>query len=214
MPRNPFVTSALVARLVEERRLAATYEVRRDVVLHPATPRVLALDWVGGLHWPDLVRACREPRLHPILRRTAELRLLERLPALSLGEKSALARSASGGILAHLRHDPNPRVIAAMLENPLLTEMLLAPLLASETAAPRVLATVAASPRWSSRYGVRLALVRNPRTPAGAALPLVPLLKKRDLLAVAADPRLDGAIRQRARLLSGQVGDGRGGFAG
>ncbi|HSM51172.1 MAG TPA: hypothetical protein VLA75_07225, partial [Thermoanaerobaculia bacterium] len=46
--RNPFVTSQMVAQVAAERRLAGSYEVRRDVVSHPATPRTLALDWVGG----------------------------------------------------------------------------------------------------------------------------------------------------------------------
>lgn len=212
--KNPFVTASLVERLAAERHLAAAYEVRRNVALHPAAPRVLALDWMGGLFWPDLVRAGRDPRLHPTVRRAAELRLVERLPGLSLGEKMALARTASGGVLAHLRHDPSPRVVAAMLDNPLLTELLLAPLLAGENAAPLALAAIAASPRWSSRYGVRLALVRNPRTPLAAALPLVPLLKRRDLQALGADPRLDGVLRQRARLLAGQPGAARSGLDG
>ena len=208
--RNPFLTPELVARIAETRALTAAYDVRRDLVLHPLAPRVAVLDWVGGLFWPDLVRAGRDARLHPAVRRAAEQRLVERLPGLALGEKIALARSAGSGVISHLRHDPSPRVVAALLENPKLTEGLLAPMLASETAAPRALAVVASSPRWTSRYGVRLALVRNPRTALAAALALLPLLKKRDLFAVAADPRLDGALRQRARLLAGGPGEGTG----
>lgn len=206
--KNPYVSGRLIMLLAEQRQLASAYEVRREVVLHPLAPRVLVLDWIGGLFWPDLVRVGRDPRLHPTVRRAAELRLIERLVALSLGEKTAIARSGSVGVIASLRHDPSPRVIAALLENPLLTEPLLMPLLASETASPRALATVAASPRWSSRYGVRLALARNPRTPLAASLHLLAALKKRDLAALAADPRLDGVLRQRGRLLSG-VGAGR-----
>ncbi|QQR73548.1 MAG: hypothetical protein IPJ17_19025 [Holophagales bacterium] len=213
--KNPYVSGPLIALLAEQRQLASAYDVRRDVVLHPLAPRVLALDWIGGLFWPDLVRAGRDPRLHPTVRRAAELRLIERLVALSLGEKTAIARSASAGVLASLRHDPSPRVVAALLENPLLTEPLLLPLLASESASPRALATVAASSRWSSRYAIRLALVRNPRTPLAASLPLVAALKKRDLAALATDPRLDGALRQRGRLLSGvDAGRAREGASG
>jgi hypothetical protein len=209
--KNPFVTGAVIARLAAERHLAAVYEVRRDVVLLPSSPRTLVLDWLTGLFWPDLVRAGRDIRLHPTVRRSADLRLLERLQGFSLGEKLVLARTASAGVLGHLRNDPSPRVVAALLENPRLTESLLAPLLGSDASSPKTLAVVAASPRWTSRYGVRLALVRNPRTPVASALQLLPMIKKSDLQAVAADLRLDGVVRQRGRLLSGGGrGDGRG----
>ncbi|MCZ7651299.1 MAG: hypothetical protein M5U13_09120 [Thermoanaerobaculia bacterium] len=202
--RNPFVTAPIVARLASERRLAAAYEVRRDVVSHPAAPRVLALDWVGGLFWPDLARVGRDPRIHPAVRWAADLALLDRLPGLAIGERTALARSAGAGVLAHLRYDPTPRVTVALLDNPRLTEGLLMPLLASERAAPACLAAVAASRRWGARAGVRSALARNPRTPLATVLGLLPTLCKAELRAVAADPRLGDAVRQRARLLSGE----------
>lgn len=201
--RNPYLTPELVAKAAAAANLTSVYEVRRDLVLHPLAPRIAVLGWIGGLFWPDLVRAGRDPRLHPTVRRAADQRLIERLPGLALGEKIGLARGASAGVISHLRHDPSPRVVAALLDNPHLTEGLLAPLLANDTAAPRALAVVAAAARWTSRYPVRLALVRNPRTPLAAAMSLLPLLKKRDLLSLTGDPRLDGALRQRARLLSG-----------
>lgn len=201
--RNPFVTSQMVAQVAAERRLAGSYEVRRDVVSHPATPRTLALDWVGGLFWPDLARVGRDSRIHPAVRRAADLALVDRLAGLGVGERTALARSAGAGIIAHLRHDPAPRVTAALLDNPRLTEGLLMPFLASERAAPSCLAAVAASRRWGTRPGVRSALARNPRTPLATALGLLPALRKAELRAIAIDPRLGEPLRRRARLLSG-----------
>lgn len=200
--RNPFVTAQIVARLAAERRLAASYEVRREVVSHPVTPRALALDWVGGLFWPDLARVSRDPRVHPAVRRAADLALVDRLPGLAIGERTALARSAGAGVISHLRHDPTPRVTAALLDNPRLTEGLLMPLLASERAFPACLAAVAAS-RWGARPSVRSALARNPRTPLATALGILPMLRKGELRAIAIDPRLGEPVRRRARLLSG-----------
>ncbi|MEO7795283.1 MAG: hypothetical protein ABIV06_10970, partial [Thermoanaerobaculia bacterium] len=135
-------------------------------------------------------------------RRASEMRLVERLPALAVGEKMAIARSAAPGVLSAVRHDPTPRVIAALLENPRLTEGLLLPLLASEAALPAVLAVVAGNPRWSVRYPVRLALCQNSRTPLERALMLLPLLKRGDLEGVSANVRLPLPLRRRAQLLA------------
>lgn len=201
--RNPFLTADLIERLLGAPKLLASYAVRREAVFHPRTPRVLALRFVPGLWWADLARLGTDSRLHPVLRRAGDLRLIERLPGLAVGERMAVARSASPGVIATLRLDPTPRVIQALLENPRLTEGLLMPLIASEVASPRALATVAASPRWACRPPVRAALCRNPATPMAQAMALLPMLGKRELGAVAADPRLPVLLRRKAQLLSG-----------
>jgi hypothetical protein len=201
--RNPFLTAALIERLCEVPHLLGSYEVRREAAFHPRTPRVLALRFVPGLWWADLVRLGTDTRLHPVVRRAGELRLIERLPGLAVGERMAVARAASPGVIAALRQDGTPRVIQALLENPRLTEGLLMPMIASETSQPKALATVAASPRWVSRPPVRAALCRNPATPMPTALALLPMLGKRDQAAVAADPRLPLLLRRKAQLLSG-----------
>lgn len=204
--RNPFLTGALIDRLLGSKRLLSSYEIRMEAARHPRTPQILSLRFLPGLYWADLVRVGVDMRLHPIVRRAADSRLSERLPALSVGEKMAIARTASPAVLSALRHDPTARVIAALLENPRLTEGLLLPLVASEAALPAVLAVIAGSPRWSSRYPVRLALCQNTRTPLDRALMLLPLLKRVDLESVAANLHLRLPLRRRAQLLA--RGDG------
>jgi len=108
-------------------------------------------------------------------------------------------------VLQRLRHDPNPRVIAAMLENPRLTESALLPLASSDTAIPAVLEVLARDQRFGARYTLRQALSRNPRLPVQAALANLVGLRKVELAAVASDPRLASQIRQRARLLLGEL---------
>lgn len=200
--RNPFLTGAQIGRLLGSRRLLSAYEVRMEAARHPRTPQLLALRFVPGLYWADLVRLGLDMRLHPVVRRAAETRLAERLPALAIGEKMAIARSASSGVLRTLRHDPTPKVIAALLENPRLTEGLLLPLLASEGAPTGVLAVIAANPKWSVRYSIRHALCQNSRTPLDRVLVLLPLLKRADLEGLAANPLLRLPVRRRAQLLA------------
>jgi len=204
--RNPFADSELVELFVAGApTLLRFYDFRREVAMHPRTPEILALRLLPGLFWLDLVRLGADVRIRPLVRRAADLRLIERLPNLAVGERIALARRAGTAVLAQARKDPTPRVIAAMLENPRLTEGILLPLLAGEEVSPAVLALVAASPRFGSRYPVRLAVAKNPRTPAAVAMSLLPGLRKPDLGAVSSDPRLAAPVRQRARLLLGQA---------
>jgi len=211
--RNPFLTGILIESLLAAPGLGAAYEVRREAALDPRTPRLLALRLVGGLYWVDLVRVGADTRLHPVVRRAADLRLIERLPGLAIGERMAVARGAGPAVIAAVRQDPTPRVIGALLDNPRLTEGLLMPLVASERAAPLVLSRVAASARWGVRATIRFALCRNPATPLPAALALLPMLARRELEAVASDARLLLPVRRRAQLLSGAAA-GPGGGAG
>ena len=154
----------------------------------------------GATWW----RFALDLRVRPTVRRAAELRLIERLSGMSVGERVAIARRGSARVVQGLRGDPNPRVIHALLENPRLTEAILLPMLHDEKTPTSTLAVLADATRWVARYPVRLAICRNPRTPTSSALKLLPLLKKGDLRAVAADPRLPGAVRQRAGLLGGE----------
>ncbi|HEX3127660.1 MAG TPA: hypothetical protein VH394_10040 [Thermoanaerobaculia bacterium] len=203
--RNPYATAGIVEEIASQPRLLSFYEVRRDIAMHPRTPEILAQRLVPGLYWRDLSALGADTRLHPRLRRAADQMLVARLPELAVGEKVTMARRAGPGLLAHLRHDPSPRVIGAMLDNPRLTEDILAPVAHSATAPGPVLALIAADRRWGVRYGLQVAICRNPRTPLATVLRLLPLLRKSELKAVVSDPRLAEAVRQRARLLLGEI---------
>lgn len=200
---NPYAGAEVIEALAAQRRLARSYTFRRAVAFHPRTPQAVAMRWVGGLYWRDLMALGLDTRVRPVVRRAADRHLIARLPGFALGEKISIARRANAGLIAHLRHDPSPRVIAALLENPRLTEGLLAPLVHREDARPEVLRAIAENPRWGLRYPLRSALARNPRTPVQTALRLLPMLKKVDLKAVVASPRVSAPVRRRARLLSG-----------
>jgi hypothetical protein len=180
-----------------------SYDFRRDVALHPRTPEILALRLVPGLYWQDLVRLGLDVRVKPLVRRAADLRLLERLPGLAVGERLALARRGGPAVLAELRKDPTPRVIAAMLENPRLTEGILLPLLVGDHAAGAVLALVASNSRFGSRYPDAAGGGQNPHA-GGVALGLLPGLRKPDLGAVRECAPLPGCAS--ARLLLGEFG--------
>ena len=204
--RNPYCTAEAIEEIANGQRLLSFYEVRRDIALHPRAPETLAARFVPTLWWRDLVALALDTRLRPTLRRTAEVHLNARLPQLAVGEKVALARRASSGVLSQLRHDPNPQVIAALLDNPRLTEGMLAPVLHGASTPPAILELIANDRRWGVRYPLRLALVRNPATPLKISWRLLEALRKSDLRPVASDPRTPEPVRRRARVLLGDSG--------
>jgi hypothetical protein len=202
--RNLYCTTEVVEMIARQARLLSFYEVRRDLALHPRAPEPLALRFVPGLWWRDLMALGQDTRVRPQVRRAADMHLIARLPQMALGEKVNLARRAGPGVIAQLRHDPAPQVVAALLDNPRLTEDLLAPVAhAAKTPGP-VLALLAADRRWGARPFLQAALARNPSTPMPAALRLLPLLRRPELKAVAQDPRVPEPVRLRARVLLGE----------
>jgi hypothetical protein len=119
-------------------------------------------------------------------------------------------------VLAELRRDPEPRVLAAWLENPRLTEEPVVALAADPRTAPRILDLVARDERWGRRYEVRSALARNPRSPLAAVLAILPGLRRRDLAALLDQAELSDflahQVRRRLaeRTPSSESGDGAG----
>jgi len=204
--RNPHVSTELIDAVARRPDLVARYELQREIAAHPRSARTVALRFVSLLYWHDLATLAIDTRLHPLVRRSADRRLLERLPALAIGEKSALARRASRAVVERLRFDPSPRVVAALLENPRLTEGDLVPLATFERANPRCLEVLARDLRWSHRLPVRVALCRNPATPLSCGLALLTGLPRRELATIAHDPRVASAIRRQATALGGEAG--------
>lgn len=207
--RNPFCSAQLIDVLVERgAHLLSAYEVRRELAAHPRSREVLALRFVPGLYWRDLVTIGADVRVRPTVRRAADQALLERLPGLAVGERISIARVASSAVLLRLLHDPTVKVVEAVLENPRLTEGQVLQLAASERVLPLILALVAGHRRWAASYPLRVTLARNARTPIVVALPLLAGLRKADLRAVASEARVAQPVRHRARLLLGESGGG------
>lgn len=202
--RNPHLNREMIEMVLSERRLLTFQEIRKELVKHRQTPEVQALRLVSGLFWRDLLDISGDNRIRPRIRRAAERHLLQRLPGLGAGEKATLARRAGPLLVSQLRSDSEPRVIAALLENPRLTEGALVPLVSSETAKPEILTLVARNPKWGIRYPIRLSLARNRRTPVQIALSLLPHLKKPDLKGIESDRRLPMPVRRRAAVLLGR----------
>lgn len=201
--RNPHASQRVIDLVLSERRLLSSREVQKALAKHPKTPETRALNLVPSLYWNDLVEMGGNTSIRPRVRLAADRRLIERMPRLGAGERASIARKAGPGVIGRLLEDPDLRVVEALLENPRLTETLLAPLVCSDTVRPEVLTRLAQDRKWGSRYSLRNGIARNPRTPANTTLGLLVYLKKSDLRDVFGDRRISAEVRQRAGVLLG-----------
>jgi hypothetical protein len=169
------------------------------VVLHPRTPRALALRFVGALQWRDLAEVALTSRINAAVRFRAESLLRDGLADTRLGDRVTLARIATPALLPALLADADTRVIDAALHNSRLREQDLVVTL-RRADSPRLLAERALlSHRWSASYAVRLALVLQPRTPLPLALLQISSLVPCDLRRVAQQADLPRLVRLAAQ---------------
>jgi len=200
---NPHCSVEIVTGILARKDLLSAYELRKALVFDPRTPQVPALSLVPTLYWIDLVSAGLDMHVRPVVRRGADRRLIELLPSLAVGERMAIARRSSLGVQRAISRDRQPRVVRALLDNPRVTDGVVIPMAASAATPPAILDVIATDRRWSVRYGVRVAICRNPSTPVPTTLRLLPLLKKHDLRAVKQEHRVSPEVRRRAELLLG-----------
>ena len=104
-------------RILRDPEARRFHAVRLALASHRLTPRSEALALVETLFSYDLAHLSADVRAHPDVRRVADRLLIRRTSEMALAERMHLARTAGRGMLSALRHDPDPRVVAALLDN-------------------------------------------------------------------------------------------------
>lgn len=205
--RAPRVTADLILAISRRPVWMKFDRVRLAIVLHPATPRPVAMSLLSHLRWRDLARVAVAPRLGAPVRVAAEKILLLRLPELALGEKVTLARAATRNVLRALRMERSPLLVRALLENPLLQVDDALSIVGSDATPGAVLQVMAESPRFAASQELRLAIASHGATPPVAALRLIQGLDQGGLMRLLSNARLPPLIavaaRRRAALIGG-----------
>jgi len=193
--KNHSVSAQLIVRISAQRAWLKTYEVKSAIVLHQKTPRAVAMNLVQFLWWRDLMRVADDILLAPPLRRAAERLLALRIQELALGEKTALARIASRGVIHVLTKQEHPMVIRALLQNPRLVEEDVLVIASARGTPSGVLQTLAEDARFSKRPSVQKSLVQNHGTPAATALRIVQGLGAQTLKELARAPHVPTLVK-------------------
>jgi hypothetical protein len=161
--------------------LLKSYAVKRALMFHPRTPRLIGLRLLRDMYLMDLVQFALSPSVSVELKLQAESQIVARIPQLPLGQKITLARRGPGRVAGALVAEGHPEVLRIALENPFLTEAHLLKTLAREKVPLAVVQALCRHAKWSQMYNVRLALVRNPSAPLATILAFLPELTVNDL---------------------------------
>lgn len=193
--RSPACPRALVEQLAGCRWVRSLRRAVPLLVRHPGCPQSFAMDALPRLGWHDLLLVVRDPRTRPAIRRQGERRLLERLRQLTVGERTALARHATRGVIAAMLTEESPGCVQALLDNAHFTEPDAVRLVAANGHGECV-AAVVRHPRWGAAPAVVDAALRCPALPFGVALGLLATLPRSRLAALAGSPEVSGRLRE------------------
>jgi hypothetical protein len=203
--RNPRIVPEIIQTISRKEEWISSYKLQVAIVNCPKTPFPLALRMVQMLFWRDLLKIAGNFRLSPKVRRSAENQLRDKVQDLTLGEKVALARTAPRPVISFLRWQDEPEVIRALLRNSHLVEDDIMVMINEETTPKYILEAIGSDFKWSLQYPIRVALVRNKKTPLNISLKFLSRLQKQDLKALAEAPYTPELLRRTAiRILSGE----------
>lgn len=166
--------------------LLKSYAVKKALLFHPRTPRLVGLRLLKDLYLMDLVQFALSPAAPAELKRYAEEQVVARLPQLPLGQKITLARRGPARVAGALLLEGHAQVLPIALDNPYLTEAQVLKALAREKVPTVVVQALARHRKWSQAYNVRVAIVRNASAPISIVLAFLPQLTVSDLRELAA----------------------------
>jgi hypothetical protein len=199
--RSPGCPRELVEHLAACRWVRTLRRVPSLLLRHPGCPRSFAWEMIPRLGWHDVLQVARDPRTAPMVRNQCERKLRERIKSLTLGERTALARQATRGLIADLVADEAEACVQALLGNPQFTE-LDAVRLASANRQSACLLALLRHPRWGALRAVTSAAARSPALPLAVTLGLVATMSTPRIEELARAPGVAETIRDAARLLS------------
>jgi hypothetical protein len=124
---------------------------------------------------------------------------LERIAAMSVPQRVALAMKGSREERAILIRDPNKLVAVAVISSPKLTDSEVEGIARMANVSDEILRIIARTRAWTKNYAVVAALARNPKTPLPISMNLLPRLSDRDLRALSTDRNVPDVLRVTAR---------------
>ncbi len=130
---------------------------------------------------------------------TRDRSALQRIAAMNIAQRIALAMKGSREERAILIRDPNKIVAASVLGSPKLTDTEVENVARMANVSEEILRIIAHTRAWVKNYAVVAALTRNPKTPVALSMNLIARLSERDLRALSTDRNVPDVLRIAAR---------------
>ena len=135
------------------------------LVKNPNTPGSVVLSLLPHLYLFELIDICFLPGVTPDQKLAAERTIIQRLPQVELGNKITFARRATADVVAALLKQGDPQVVGACLTNPRLREVVLLQFLNSSAPGAETISAIARHSKWQGRPKIRMAILKNRKTP-------------------------------------------------
>ncbi len=175
------------------------HDILRLLAESPYTPENIRGDAAKILQIPIEVSALLEETEEAAEQRTQTL--LQKVQGLTVAEKRMLAMRGGREARSILIKDTNKQIVMAVLDNPKIKEPEVELFARSRSIPDEALRAITRTKEWMKNYGVLLAVVTNPKTPAGVAVPLLYSLKIRDLASLEKNRNIAEVIRTTAKKL-------------
>ena len=186
----------LLKAVYQLERFKQSHRLQVALAYNPGTPAPVVMALLPQLYLFELVTLCYLPGVTPDQRLAAERAIIRRLPTTELGNKLTLAHRGTTAVVGELLKEGDPRLIDACLANPRLKEAALYQFLTGPKATPDTISVVARHPRWQNRPNLRLAILKNQKTPLIWYTVMLPRLKPPELKSLLITPYLNPAQKQ------------------
>jgi len=195
------LSEELINSIYRKNKQSLSHRIILALVKNPTTSGVLIRNLLPQLRFFELVDLINLPGATPDQKLAAERTLLQRLPTTPLGNKITLARRGTANIIGELLKEGQPQLFEVCLSNPHLKEAAIYQFLRGATANAETISMIARHNRWHQRPNLRLAILKNPKTPEIWLTLWLPKLHMHVLKQLMASYRANTKRKKRCRIL-------------
>ena len=197
--RQRDLPQAVFTSIYANKALIESHLVKFALIINPGTPSNITSTLLPQLTIFELLKICLLTGITPDQRLSAERVIIQRIPTQPLGNKMTLARRGTSAIVESLLREGLPPLVEACLDNPHLKEGSVHQFITGATSTAETISMVARSGRWKGRPNIRLAILKNPRTPTIWYTLLLPGLPRSTVRELLSAPRLTPAQKELVR---------------
>ena len=174
----------------------SSHRLKIALVKNPNTPGSIVLALLSHLHLFELVDLCMIPGVTPDQKFAAERAILQRLPTTELGNKMTIARRATATVVGEILKGGEVRLVQICLDSPRLREVAILQFINGAHSSAETISIIARHPKWRLRPNLRLAILKNRRTPSIWFTLFLPQMRSPDVQNLLVSKRLNPAQKK------------------
>ncbi len=128
--------------------------------------------------------------------------LIRRLMMMNVKDRVKMGMKGDRETRSILIRDANRIVSAAVIHNPRIMDQEIEAISAMRTVSEEVLRLIALNRQWARSYPIIHNLVRNPRTPIGTVMQILPRIQAKDLQTLSQNRNVSETVRRQAQRLT------------